>query len=186
MHSNHSSRGPRWRAWASLGLLAVATIASSAVGVALAASPSAYVREILRLEAPGQASTPIRCVATSELARRGGKDGATALGVTILRGDSVERIMLSYPRVCKPIARYRETRRLFTTTATAVMTVLHEAAHARGIKVEWKAECAAIPGTLRVLRRWGASPYQLRQVERYVRVGAEKYRRGPYKLRGRC
>lgn len=167
-------------------LAALFTLLIPATGIS--ASPSSYVREIIEREAPGQVGASIRCVTTSELAREADRRpvGTALAGVTITQRGRRTRILLSYSRVCRPIARHRLTGKLYDTTALAILTVLHEAAHARGIRVEWKATCAAIPGTLRMLRRWGADPYQLRRAGRFLRVGAEKYRLGEYKLRGRC
>ncbi|HEU0247977.1 MAG TPA: hypothetical protein VFR38_12905 [Gaiellaceae bacterium] len=167
-------------------LAALSSLVIPATG--FSASPSAYVREIIEREAPGQVNASVRCVTSSELARQADRSavGTALSGVTITQRGRRARILLSYSRVCKPIARYRLTGKLYGTTALAILTVLHEAAHARGIRVEWKATCAAIPGTLRMLRRWGADRYQLRRANRFLRVGAEKYRLGEYKLRGRC
>ena len=176
------------RSWSLIAIVLAALFTLVIPATGFSASPSAYVREIIDREAPGQASASIRCVTSSELAREadGSPVGTALSGVTITQRGRRTRILLSYSRVCKPIARYRLTGKLYETTALAILTVLHEAAHARGIRVEWKATCAAIPGTLRMLRRWGADTYEVRRADRFLRVGAEKYRLGEYKLRGRC
>ena len=176
------------RSWSLIAIVLAALFTLVIPATGFSASPSSYVREIIDREAPGQASASIRCVTSSELAREadGSPVGTALSGVTITQRGRRTRILLSYSRVCKPIARYRLTGKLYETTALAILTVLHEAAHARGIRVEWKATCAAIPGTLRMLRRWGADTYEVRRADRFLRVGAEKYRLGEYKLRGRC
>ncbi len=171
--------------------IAAALAAVVGLTIPLAASAAAAsddVTEILRLEAPGQAAVPVRCVTPGELARRSDqrRDGSTLMGLTVMRGRRPPQIRRSSPSVCKPIARYRLVHRLFGSTVVAISTVLHEAAHARGVTSEWRAECTSIPGTLRMLERWGADAGQLRQAKRFLRVEAERHRPGPYKLRGRC
>ena len=130
----------------------------------------------------------IRCVSAEELRVRSHRavGSRAALGLTIRTG-STRVVLLDWKKVCFPLSRYLEKRAVRPDEVIeAVALVLHEKAHVNGVWIEWKAECAAIPGVLSQLRRWGYDARQVAVVKWYLTVRADRGRVGEYKLRGRC
>ena len=87
--------------------------------------------------------------------------------------------------VCAPIETYGGTRRLTNLTITALTTIGHEAAHARGVRSERTAECAGI----RFAYRWMKSHGTLLEYDAAGVVADlmdDSNRPPAYKLRGTC
>lgn len=164
--------------------MAVVVVALGA-GTASAATPIEVVRQVMT-GAPGRMPDTLRCVTRRELLALDGHPGTRTRGVSIWR-DRTRTVLLDWKDVCRPLHRFRTGRRVEPAQAIqALLVVLHEKAHVNGIRVEWQAECAAIPGVLRQLKRWGYSGRQLSAVRRYLTVELDKGRTSEYKLRGRC
>jgi len=155
-------------------------------GPAVAASPVGIVREVMA-GATGKMPQSVRCVTGQELLIGDGRRlQSETVGVAIRTG-SRHIVLLDWKRVCNPIHRFRTGRRVQPADVIGAMsTVLHEKAHVNGVRIEWQATCAAIPGVLRQLRRWGYTARQLAAVKSYLTVVLDKARTGDYKLRGRC
>ena len=89
--------------------------------------------------------------------------------------------------MCRPLYLFRTKARVESVQVVeAVATVLHEKAHVNGVLVEWKATCAAIPGVLSQLRRWGYTTMQLEAAQSWLVDGADTSRSAEYRLGGRC
>jgi hypothetical protein len=71
--------------------------------------------------------------------------------------DGFGDIRLSYSRICKPFATYRVTGTLTGPALDAMLTIAHEAAHAKGTRYEATAECRGVRGALSLLQRYRAS-----------------------------
>jgi hypothetical protein len=96
-------------------------------------------------------------------------------------------VLLDWKSICRPLALFAEKRVVDPAKAIeATAVVLHEKAHVNGVRVEWEAECAAIPGVLSQLRRWGYNSRQVAAMRWYLTVHADRGRPSDYKLRGRC
>jgi hypothetical protein len=172
-----------------MGLFAVASVAVAALAAApggSAATPIGVVREVLAA-APGRMPDTVRCVARSEL-RMGDvqRVDRRTVGVTIW-GGRTRVVLLDWRRICVPLHRFRTKARVQPADVVqALHVVLHEKAHVNGVRVEWRAECAALRPTLAQLRRWGYTPRQVRAARLFLTTTLDRARPSAYKLRGRC
>ena len=155
-------------------------------GVASAATPVGVAREAMA-GAPGRMPTTLRCVPSAALHTAGGQRHSDAtVAVTVRTGQRLT-VLLDRARVCRPLFLLRTKARVESVkVVNAVATVLHEKAHVNGVLVEWKATCAAIPGVLSQLRRWGSTTMQLEAVQSWLVDGADPSRSAEYRLGGRC
>jgi hypothetical protein len=168
-----------------VALVAAAATALGA-GAASAATPVGVVREVMA-GAPGRMPTALRCVSSTELLTAGGRRHSDAtVAVTVHTGPRWT-VLLDQTRVCRPLYLFRtRASGASVKVVDAVATVLHEKAHVNGVLVEWRATCAAIPGVLSRLRRWGYTAMQLEAAQSWLTDGADQSRSAEYRLAGRC
>ena len=155
-------------------------------GLASAATPVGVAREVM-VGAPGRMPTTLRCVPSGALLTAVGQRHSDAtVAVTVSTGQR-RTVLLDRARVCRPLYLFRTKARVESVeVVNAVATVLHEKAHVNGVLVEWKATCAAIPGVLSQLRRWGYTTMQLEAAQSWLVDGADASRSAEYRLGGRC
>ena len=173
------------------GALAVAVLVCA--GTATAATPVGVVREIMEA-APGKMPGELRCISRQELLRKarpmlraaGRTVHAGLSGLTFVRAGHMV-VLLDGNRVCRPLYRYVTQGGVpFGTIVDALAAVLHEKAHAQGIRTEWKASCWAIRPTLSQGRRWGWTAKELSEVKHYLAFYLDGWVPEEYKLYGRC
>jgi hypothetical protein len=132
----------------------------------------------------------ITCVSQPALrALAGDHEGETTLAVTNL---DVHPASMKFDRkvVCDPVAAYWNSAgpvpRLTPERLRAILIVAHEAAHARGIRNEARAECAAVGGALGILSLNAVTGERLTLIRRILLHDFEALRPPAYKLRGQC